>query len=394
MSGILTLNAGSSSLKFGLYEHADDPVLRVHGQVDGIGNAARLILQSGDTKTEEHVSADTQHDALNLVIKALATHIRGLEISGVGHRVVHGGPEFATPVVLTPEMQRALEAFNPLAPLHQPHNLAGVTAARKVFPNAVQVACFDTAFHRGHPWVNDTFALPRALYDEGIRRYGFHGLSYDYVTGVVARDFPDLHQGRVIIAHLGNGASMCATRHGKSVGSSMGFSALDGLPMGTRCGQIDPGVVLHLIEERGMAPRDVLALLYRKSGLLGLSGISGDMRTLLASDVPEARQAIDYYVFRARREIGALSAVLGGLDGLVFCGGIGENAASIRERIVEGMDYLGLRMNGGDQSDPRDIGSGPTRILVIATDEERVIARAVCAAMAAKPASQGATTPS
>ncbi|MEM9426725.1 MAG: acetate/propionate family kinase [Pseudomonadota bacterium] len=391
MSGILTLNAGSSSLKFGLYEHADDPVLLVHGQIDGIGNAARLILQSGNTKTEEHVSADTQHDALNLVIKALATHTRALEISGVGHRVVHGGPEFATPVVLTPEMQRALEAFSPLAPLHQPHNLAGVTAAREIFPDAVQVACFDTAFHRGHPWVNDTFALPRAFYDEGIRRYGFHGLSYDYVTGVIARDFPDLHRGRVIIAHLGNGASMCATRHGKSVGSSMGFSALDGLPMGTRCGQIDPGVVLHLIEERGIAPRDVLALLYKKSGLLGLSGISGDMRTLLASDAPEAKQAIDYYVFRARREIGGLSAVLGGVDGLVFCGGIGENAAVIRERIVEGMDYLGLKMNGGDRSDPRDIGGGPTRILVIATDEERVIARAVRAAMAAKPASQSAT---
>jgi len=261
--------------------------------------------------------------------------------------------------------------------LHQPHNLAGIAAARDQFPDAVQVACFDTAFHRGHPWVNDTFALPRRFYDEGIRRYGFHGLSYDYITSVIERDEPDLHAGRIIIAHLGNGASMCAVRHGKSIGSTMGFSALDGLPMGTRSGQIDPGAVLHLIEERGMTSKDVLSLLYTQSGLLGLSGISSDMRSLLASDAPEAAQAIDYYVFRARREIGALSAVLGGLDALVFSGGIGENAAIIRQRIVDGMDYLGLRMAKDPDPQARDIGAGPARILVIPTDEERVIARAV-----------------
>ena len=377
MTGLLTLNAGSSSLKFGLYEDAAEPDLLVHGQVDGIGGAAQLVLSAGETKTSGPVEAQTQHDALDHVIKALAPHMRGLQITGVGHRVVHGGPEFAAPVVLTPQIQEALAAFSPLAPLHQPHNLAGVTAAHDIFPDAIQVACFDTAFHRGHPWVNDTFALPRHFYDEGIRRYGFHGLSYDYVTGVIARDYPDLHLGRIIVAHLGNGASMCATRNGQSVGSTMGFSSLDGLPMGTRCGQIDPGVILHLIEQKGMTPDEVIGLLYKQSGLLGLSGISGDMRTLLASEAPEAVQAIDYYVFRARREIGALSAVLGGLDALVFCGGIGENAGVIRQRIIEGLEYLGLQITEPETRGARDIGCGATRILVIPTDEERVIVRAV-----------------
>ncbi|MEM8657029.1 MAG: acetate/propionate family kinase [Pseudomonadota bacterium] len=378
MSGLLTLNAGSSSLKFGLYRAAREPELLVHGQVEGIGRSAHLILSAEGRSSRADVAAQTQAEALVRVMEALGPHMRGLEITGVGHRVVHGGPDHGAPVVLTPDVLTALAAFTPLAPLHQPHNLAGVTAAHDMFPNAAQVACFDTAFHRGHPWVNDTFAIPRALYDEGIRRYGFHGLSYDYVTSVIARDFPELHKGRIIIAHLGNGASMCAVRHGKSVGSTMGFSALDGLPMGTRCGQIDPGVVLYLIEQKGMAPHDVMQLLYKQSGLLGLSDQTSDMRELLASDRPEAAEAIDYYVFRARREIGALTAVLGGLDALVFCGGIGENAAPIRRRIVEGLEYLGLRINGPpNRDDPRNIGTGPTGILVIPTDEERVIARAL-----------------
>lgn len=385
MTGLLTLNAGSSSLKFGLYADDAEPRLLVHGQVEGIGTAPRLSLDTGSAQSHETVTAETQQDALRRVMDALAPHMRGVQITGVGHRVVHGGPDFAAPAVLTPDIVRALHDLSPLAPLHQPHNLAGVTAAQALFPGAVQVACFDTAFHRGHPWVNDTFALPRSFHDDGIRRYGFHGLSYDYVTGVIARDFPELHAGRVIIAHLGNGASMCATRHGRSVGSTMGFSALDGLPMGTRCGQIDPGVILHLIDQKGMTPGEVLRLLYTQSGLLGLSGISGDMRTLLASDAPEAEQAVAYYVHRARREIGALSAVLGGLDGLVFCGGIGENAAPIRSRIVEGLDYLGLRIDAQAPPDARDIGRGAARILVIPTDEERVIARAVHAAVAAHP---------
>jgi len=382
MTGLLTLNAGSSSLKFGLYDSAPEPVLRVSGQVDGIGSAAQLILQASVETTKTPCGAATHREALQYVIDALEPYLDNTTITGVGHRVVHGGPDFADPVIVTPEIEAALTALIPLAPLHQPHNLAGIAAARDLFPGAVQVACFDTAFHRGHPWVNDTFALPRQFYDEGIRRYGFHGLSYDYITSVLYRDEPDLFAGRVIIAHLGNGASMCAVRHGKSIGSTMGFSALDGLPMGTRCGQIDPGAVLHLIEEKGMTPKEVLSLLYKQSGLLGLSGISSDMRRLLASDQPEAQDAIDYYVFRARREIGALSAVLGGLDALVFCGGVGENAEIIRRRIVDGLDYLGLRMAPEPDRRSRDIGSGPTRILVIPTDEERVIARATRSACA------------
>lgn len=385
MTGILTLNTGSSSLKFGLYRDAAEPEMLIHGQVDGIGRTARLVLNTGGGKTSHPVAATTPAAALDEVIAALSPHLNGMVIRGVGHRVVHGGPEYAAPMILTPEVLTALAEFSPLAPLHQPHNLAGVEAAREAFPEAIQMGCFDTAFHRGHPWVNDTFGLPRQFYDEGIRRYGFHGLSYDYITGVIAQDYPDLHKGRIVIAHLGNGASMCAVRRGKSVGSTMGFSALDGLPMGTRCGQIDPGVVLYLIEQRGMAPKDVMKMLYQKSGLLGLSDFSSDMRELLASDRSEARQAIDYYVFRARREIGALSAVLGGLDGLVFCGGIGENAAPIRQRIVEGLEYLGIEIDPvANLQNARDIGTGRTRLMVIPTDEERIIARALSSALAAR----------
>ncbi|MEM6356416.1 MAG: acetate/propionate family kinase, partial [Pseudomonadota bacterium] len=309
---------------------------------------------------------------------ALRREIPGLTIAGVGHRIVHGGPDYAAPMILTPDVLERLAEFSPLAPLHQPHNLAGVEAAHHAFPGSVQVGCFDTAFHRGHPWVNDTFAIPRSFYAQGIRRYGFHGLSYDYVTGVIEAEHPQLHQGRIVIAHLGNGASMCAVRNGRSVGSTMGFSALDGLPMGTRCGQIDPGVLLYLIEGRGMAPGAVLEMLYKQSGLLGLSNLSSDMRTLLASDSAEAAEAIDYFVFRARREIGAMSAVLGGIDALVFCGGIGENAAPIRARIVEGLAYLGLEIDPLENArNAQEIGAGRTRVMVIPTDEERIIARAV-----------------
>jgi acetate kinase len=382
MSGILTLNAGSSSMKFGLYRAAVEPEEIVTGQVEGIGGPGRITLE-GAARLEEAIEAPTQEAALAAVMGALNPYLDGADIAGVGHRIVHGGPDFADPVVLSDDVVNTLSGFSPLAPLHQPHNLAGVATARAVFPGAVQIGCFDTAFHRGHPWVNDTFALPRTLYDAGIRRYGFHGLSYDYVTGVVKARFPDLHRGRIIVAHLGNGASMCAIREGRSVGSTMGFSALDGLPMGTRCGQIDPGVVLHLIEQKGMTPHAVLAMLYRESGLLGLSGISGDMRTLLASPRPEARQAIDYYVFRARREIGALSAVLGGVDALIFCGGIGENAGPIRARIAEGLEYLGIGVDPERNAEnATDIGTGATRVMVIPTDEERIIARAVARAVA------------
>ena len=378
MSGILTLNAGSSSMKFGLYHATEEPEELLQGEVDDIGDSTRLILETPHERRTTAVHAPTQQDALSAVMDALEPFVDGLLVIGVGHRIVHGGPDFTRSTELTPEVLQALSALAPLAPLHQPHNLAGVAAAQAAFPDAVQVGCFDTAFHRRQPWVNDVFALPRELYDEGIRRYGFHGLSYDYVTGVIERDYPDLHRGRIVVAHLGNGASMCAIRSGKSVGSTMGFSALDGLPMGTRCGQIDPGVVLYLIRQKGMSPEAVMTMLYNESGLLGLSGETSDMRDLLASQRPEAAQAIDYYVFRARREIGALSAVLGGIDALVFCGGIGENAAPIRQRICQDMAYLGIRIDPVRNHDnDHEIGTDSTRVMVIATDEERVIARDV-----------------
>ncbi|MFK7871297.1 MAG: acetate/propionate family kinase [Roseobacter sp.] len=382
MTGILTLNTGSSSLKFALYRAAPRLQILLHGQVDRIGKDATLVVYQEDRKTSARVEAATPNEALQAVMAFIQRENRNVSVAGVGHRIVHGGPKYAEPVLLCEERIAELEALVPLAPLHQPHNLAGIKTARDVFPNAVQIGCFDTGFHHGHPWVNDTFALPRHFYDEGIRRYGFHGLSYEYITGLIAAEYPDLHAGKLVIAHLGNGASMCAVREGKSVGSTMGFSALDGLPMGTRSGQIDPGVILYLLEEKGMRSSDILHMLYHESGLLGLSGLTSDMRDLLEAGTPEAAQAIDYYVFRARREVGALSAVLGGIDGLVFCGGIGENAKVIRARIVEGLAYLGIVIDPEkDTTDARDIGQGGTRVLVIPTDEERVIARAVRAAL-------------
>ncbi|MEH6727147.1 MAG: acetate/propionate family kinase [Hyphomicrobiales bacterium] len=383
MNGILILNTGSSSLKFGLYRAAPDPELLVDGQVERIGQNARLIISTRAQSSKQSIVANSHPEALTAVLLALEAFRGELEIAGIGHRIVHGGTQFTKPALLTPETIAALHELSPLAPLHQHHNLAGVDMALKAFPNAIQIGCFDTSFHRDHPWVNDTFALPRSFYDQGVRRYGFHGLSYDYITGVLASDYPDLHQGRVVVAHLGNGASMCAIKAGRSIGSTMGFTALDGLPMGTRCGQLDPGVVLYLMRQNGMSPDDVAELLYRRSGLLGLSELSSDMRTLLESDNPKAAEAIDYYVFRARREIGAMTAVLGGLDALVFCGGIGENASVIRARIVADLEYLGLVVDQeNNDANARDIGRGSTRLMVIPTDEERVMARAVEAHLA------------
>jgi len=307
----------------------------------------------------------------------LEPHLQGETVIGVGHRVVHGGAEFDQPVVLTEDVIERLTALTSLAPLHQPHNLACIHAAITTFPQAVQVACFDTAFHRGQAWVNDTFAIPKRFYDKGVRRYGFHGLSYDFISSELSRSHPEIANSKVIVAHLGNGASMCAIDNGKSVGSTMGFSALDGLPMGTRCGQLDPGVLLYLMDQ-GHSSSEISRILYKESGLKGLSGITSDMRELLLSEVEDAKKAIDYYVFRIQREVGAMAAILGGLDALVFCGGIGENATEIRARIVENLSFLGLLIdhNANDRN-ATEVASGSTPILVINTDEERVIARAV-----------------
>lgn len=367
---ILTLNAGSSSVKFSLYRGA---TRQLKGQIEALGPNARLRL--GDLRKD---LGPTDHaGALQVILERITPDLAG-PLAGVGHRVVHGGTEFTAPALLTAPVIARLAALSPLAPLHQPHNLSAVHAALAAFPDVPQIACFDTSFHRGHPWVNDTFALPRHLYDEGVRRYGFHGLSYDYITAYLRTHHPELAEAKVVIAHLGNGASMCATRAGKSVGSTMGFSALDGLAMGTRCGQLDPGVVLYLIGERGMSVEEVSTMLYRDSGLKGLSGMTHDMRTLLASDAPEAAQAIDYFTFRIKRELGAMAAVLGGLDALVFTGGIGENAAPIRARVAEDMQFLGLAIDPQANADnAAEVGTGAARIMVIPTDEEAVIADAV-----------------
>ncbi len=381
MNAILTLNAGSSSIKFGVYRAEAEPALLLHGQVENLGPVASLVLESDDARQTFQIGPADHANAVTAILEAICPRLGQIRISGVGHRIVHGGRTFSGPTVLTDHVMTQLDALSPLAPLHQPHNLAAVRAAQEAFPDAVQVGCFDTSFHFGHPFVNDAFAIPRRFYEKGVRRYGFHGLSYDYITGKLQQDYPELAAGKVVIAHLGNGASMCAVENGQSIGSTMGFSALDGLPMGTRCGQLDPGVLLYLMEQ-GHSVDAITHILYKKSGLLGLSEISHDMRTLLASDDPRANEAIDYYVFRIKRELGAMAAILGGMDAVVFCGGIGEHAAPIRERVLEGMEFLNLRLNAeANDSNSTVISDGGIPILVIPTDEERVIARAVCQAI-------------
>lgn len=387
MSAILTLNAGSSSIKFGVYDTAPEPAVLAAGQVDRLGSAAPvLVLQQGPGQTRTPVDAGDHAAGVAAILRAVAPVLAGRGVAGVGHRIVHGGPDLARPVVLSDAVLGQLAAYEPFAPLHQPHNLAAVRAAIAAFPGAVQVGCFDTAFHRGHPFVNDTFALPRRFYDKGVRRYGFHGLSYDFITGELDRIDPDDHHRRTIVCHLGNGASLCAIRSGQSVGSTMGFSALDGLPMGTRCGQIDPGVILYMLDQEGMTSAEITRMLYTESGLKGMSGLSNDMRELLASDRPAAAEAVEYFVFRIRREIGAMAAVLGGLDTLVFTGGIGENADEIRARVCDGMDWLGVALDAAANATPFDmpgglVSTGPVSVRVLRTDEERVIARAVAAAL-------------
>ena len=380
MTTVLTLNAGSSSLKFAVYTSDSDQPL-VTGLVDRIGTNATLKLkdQRGfdlPTKTD---GLSTHQEALTTVLSAIEPELDGKTIDIVGHRVVHGGLWYDAPVMVTDEVLERLTTLEPFAPLHQPHNLSGIKAAKAAFPNAPQIACFDTAFHRHHPYVNDTFAIPRAYYDKGVRRYGFHGLSYDYIAGELRRIAPTIAQGRVVVAHLGNGASMCAIQDGKSVASTMGFSALDGLPMGTRCGQLDAGVVLYLMDQEGLSATDISDMLYKKSGLLGLSDLSNDMRTLEASDSLEARQAIDYFVFRIQRELGGMAAAMGGIDGLVFCGGIGENSAFIRDRVCERTAWMGIEIDYKNNDAHAQVIStemSRTTVMVIPTNEELVIARA------------------
>lgn len=380
---ILTINAGSSSLKFALFTAGALDCIAI-GMIEGLGTDPELILKDGkgqkilaDALEGERFVAD-HGGALRTILDALAKQFPEASIAAVGHRVVHGGLKYSAPALADDETMRELKGLVPLAPLHQPHNVSGIEAAKAAFPGIPQVACFDTAFHRAHPFVNDVFALPRALYDEGVRRYGFHGLSYEYVAGKLAEIAPFHAKGKVIICHLGSGASMCALQNGHSVASTMGFSALDGLPMGTRPGQLDPGVLLYLMDQKGMDAKAISDLLYKESGLKGLSGISNDMRDLEASNDPRAKQAIDYFVFRARREIGAMAAVLGGLDAIVFCGGIGENSRLIRESMLEAMEWLGVELDLDRNRENAEIISSDrsaVRAFIIRTNEELMIAR-------------------
>ncbi len=380
----VTLNAGSSSIKFALFElDGRAPLALAIGLVEMAGEQRRIKVRDGGGATVHEdawpgaAGAPFHADALRRVLAWRSSAFPDANVAATGHRVVHGGVHYDSPALVTDEVLRDLESLVPLAPLHQPHNVAGILAAREAWPNVPQVACFDTAFHREHPFVNDVFALPRRFYNEGVRRYGFHGLSYEYVMKKL-RELAPLHAaGRVIVAHLGNGASMCAIRNGHSIGSSMGFTALDGLPMGTRCGQLDPGVVLYLMQEKKMSPEAISGLLYKESGLKGLSGVSHDMRELEASDRLEAQQAIEYFVFRVRRELGGLTAVLEGLDAMVFCGGIGEHAWQVRARVLEGMEWIGIELDRtANRTSSQVISSerSRVRVFVIPTNEEAMIA--------------------
>jgi len=390
MDAVLVLNAGSSSIKFAIFDRsvnadADDHGERLRGQIDGIGDRPHFEAKTpdGEVVADEAVSleggdGDNPHEqALGELLSFIERFDPSLAVTAVGHRVVHGGPDYAEPLLLDDATLAALDAFVPLAPLHQPHNLTGVRAAMRAFAGARQVACFDTAFHRQQPWVADTFALPRHYYDEGIRRYGFHGLSYDYISRYLQKAHPDLARGRVVVAHLGNGASLCAIHDGRPRGSTMGFTAVDGMPMGTRTGQLDPGVILYLMAEKGLGQTEIESLLYKESGLLGLSGLSGDWRLLEKAGPGPAVDAMAYFTHRALREIGGLAATMGGIDALVFTAGIGENAAGLRRDIGQGLGWLGVAIDPAKNDAKAEIVSteaSAVTVLVVPTDEEATIA--------------------
>lgn len=381
---VLTLNAGSSSIKFGLFER-DGRVLKpvLGGLVDGIGRATHFLAHdgAGTTLADRRWSEGTpqgHEDVLGEVLDWLEAHLGPDKLVAVGHRVVHGGPRYDQPVLVTEAVVAELERLTPLAPLHQPHSLAPIRAIAAVRPGLPQVACFDTAFHHSMAPVVTRLALPRCYEAEGVRRYGFHGLSYEYIAGRLRETSPALASGRVIVAHLGNGASLCAMADGRSVDTTMGFTALDGLVMGTRCGTIDPGVVLYLQREHAMSVEAVQTLLYEKSGLLGVSGLSGDMRALLESPEPAAREAIELFVFRIGRETGGLVSTLDGLDGFVFTAGIGEHTAAIRADVCRRLAWLGVKLD--PEANARGIGristaSSRVEVQVIPTNEEAMIAR-------------------
>ncbi len=381
---IMTINAGSSSIKFAIFALGATGIVTpplAGGEADGIGASPHLKMTAADGKggVDKALPADaTQRMVLGMILDWVNGHEAGMKVVAAGHRIVHGGPKFHNPMRITPELVRQLAALTPLAPLHEPHNLAPVRALARDYPDLAQVACFDTAFHATNTDLVTHYAIPRALTDEGLRRYGFHGLSYEYIATTLPTYLGDKADGRVVVAHLGNGASMCAMKNRKSVATTMGLTALDGLVMGTRCGVIDPGVLLYLMKEKAMGYDTLTDLLYHKSGLLGVSGISSDMRTLLASPASAAREAVDMFSYRIVRKLGSLAAALGGLDALIFTGGIGENAAPVRAAVCQQSAWLGITLDADANASngPRiSRADGPVPVFVIPTNEDLMIAR-------------------
>jgi acetate kinase len=381
--GILTINAGSSSIKFALFplDHPISPIAEVSGQIDGIGAEATKMVaknRAGERIADQTLSGErvSHARAFDALLKWFTATHADWEIAAVGHRVVHGGDRYSQPTVIDAQVLTHLTSFTPLAPLHQPHNVAGIVALQTLLPNVPQVACFDTAFHRSQPEVAQMFGLPRAITAEGVKRYGFHGLSYEFIARALPQH-SSRADGRVVVAHLGNGASMAAMVNRKCVATTLGFSTIDGLVMGTRCGNLDPGVILHLMETKNLSVKDMTKMLYKESGLLGVSGISQDMRTLLSSDKPEAQEAVDLFCYRIARELGSLAAAAGGLDAVVFTGGIGEHAAEVRRRVCLQSEWLGIKLNPeANARHDLHIGAGNSSVdvLVIPTNEEWMMA--------------------
>ncbi len=387
MDVILVMNAGSSSIKFALYPaDSDTRMALVQGKIAGIGSAPDFIIsKSGEYHLHEDelesIEASATHAELTIrLLDWIQAHTAGFSLRAVGHRVVHGGRSFAAPVVIDPDIMNELETLVSLAPLHQPNNLAVCQAIARRHPGLPQVACFDTSFHRTQPRLSQLFALPRAMTDAGIIRYGFHGLSYEYIASILPEIAGSVAEQRVIVAHLGNGSSMCAMKNRQSVASTMGFTALEGLMMGRRCGTLDAGVVLHMMEQMGMNSQEVTDLLYRQSGLLGVSGISNDMHVLEGSSDPHAREAVNLYCHRAATQLASLVCTIDGLDALVFTAGIGENSALVRRKICEKLSWLGVSLDGDDnEANATQISddASSVRVHVIPTDEEAVIVKAV-----------------
>ena len=396
MDTILVVNAGSSSLKFQVFGVSDLTCL-VKGQMDGVGVRPRLRAEGADKVTliDETYPQETIPD-LPSAIRTAGTWLRetqNFNLIAVGHRVVHGGPDYDRPVLIDQEVLARLERYVPLAPLHQPNNLAPIRSLLTSRPELPQVACFDTAFHRGHSAVADHYALPSRFYAEGVRRYGFHGLSYEYIAKRLHQVAPQVADGRIVVAHLGSGASMCALAGGRSVESTFGFTALDGLPMGTRPGQLDPGVVLYLVGEKGMSPAAVQDLFYHECGLKGLSGLSNDVRDLEASSDPKAAFALEYFAYRVGLYAGMLAAALGGLDAFVFTAGIGENSVTMRARIADKLAWLGIAFDRGANAAQKLLISQPesrVALYVVPTNEELMIAQHTLALLSARSASRPA----